>query len=126
MDENSRLVRAAVFETTFGVFHKFRCHIIDNTDVARIWREGCADQELNDDDRTRFDLLGEEFIFGLNSIFSQAVAAGNEDAAREMPPVLAMSLRDNPGMGTVWERVRRELTATGRSGFAEAVDSAAY
>ena len=78
MDENSRLVRAAVFETTFAHFSLFRRHIIDSADVARIWREGCAEHELNDDDHARFEYLGEEFIYGLNTSFSQVIAAGNE------------------------------------------------
>ncbi len=49
MDENSRLARAAVFETTFANLSQFRRHVIDSADVARIWREGCAGHELNDD-----------------------------------------------------------------------------
>ncbi len=40
MEENSWLARAAVLATTFEHFSRFRCHIIDNADVARIWRKG--------------------------------------------------------------------------------------
>ena len=59
MQENARLARAAVVSTTFEHMSRFRHHIIDNADVARIWREGCAAQELDEDDRTRFDQLAQ-------------------------------------------------------------------
>ena len=121
MEENSRLVRAAVFETTFTRFSLFRRHIIDSADVARIWREGCADHDLNEDDHTRFEHLGEEFIYGLNASFSQAIAAGNELLSRVLPPVLAASVCNDPGMRTMWEHHRSNLTA---SGFAGAVNTA--
>ncbi len=85
MQENARLARAAVIGTTFDHISQFRRHIIDHADVARIWRQGCAgEQELGEDDRTRFDQLAQEYIFGLNSVFSQAVAARNEDFASSM------------------------------------------
>ena len=123
MEENSRLIHAAVLETTFTHFSQFRRHIIDNSDVARIWREGCADHELlNDDDSVRFEQLGEELVYGFNSVFSQATAAGNEELSRGLPVTLATMMSSDPGIRTIWKRVRVRLTATGRSRFAEAVD----
>ena len=123
MEENSRLIHAAVLETTFTHFSQFRRHIIDNSDVARIWREGCADHELlNDDDSVRFEQLGEELVYGFNSVFGQATAAGNEELSQGLPSGLAARVSIAPGLRTIWERIRSILTATGRSRFAEAVD----
>ena len=124
MEENSRLARGAVLATTFEHFSQFRRHIIDHADVARLWREGCAGQELNEDDRTRFDQLGEELVFGLNSVWGQAVAVRNDDLVEAMPPALARRVHANPGIRGYWDGARVELTARGRSGFVEAVDAA--
>ena len=123
MEENSRLAQSAVLANTFVHFSQFRRHIIDDADVARIWREGCAGQELDENDRTRFEALGQELVFGVNSIFGQAVAAGNEDLVADMPPVLAGSVHANPGIRRIWGEVRGGLTARARSSFAEAVDA---
>ncbi len=124
MEENSRLARGAVLATTFAHLSQFRSHIIDNADVARIWHEGCAGGELNQDDRTRFDSLGEELVFGLNSVWGQALAAGNEDLVEAMPLLLARRVHANPGVRGYWHHARQELTARGVSGFVEAVDTA--
>ena len=123
MEENSRLARAAVVSTTFEHMSQFRRHIIDNADVARIWREGCAgEQELGEDDRTRFDHLAQEFIVGLNSVSLQAVAARNEIYAKAMPAILARQAHVEPGLRIFWETFRASLTGDGRSSFVEAVD----
>ena len=123
MEENSRLAQGAVLATTFEHLSRFRHHIIDNADVARIWREGCNAGELNEDDRTRFNSLREELVFGLNSVWGQAVAARNEDLVKAMPRVLATRVHANPGIRGYWDEIRKELTAGGRSGFVEAVDA---
>ena len=73
-------------------------------------------------DPKKFEQLRQELVFGFNSVFSQAVAAGNEELSRGMPSGLAEMVSIAPGMGAIWERVRSSLTATGRSLFAEAVD----
>ena len=124
MEENSRLARGAVLATTFEHLSQFRGHIIDNAEVARIWREGCGGEEPNEDDRTRFESLREELAFGLNSVWGQAVAAGNEDLVKATPRILATRVHANPGLRGYWDKVREELTAGGRSGFVEAVDAA--
>ena len=124
MDENSRLARAAVIGTTQERMSQFRRHIIDNADVARIWREGCeSQQELADDDRTRFNNLAQDFMYGFNSFFGQAVAARNETYAKAMPSILARRVCGTPGLQIAWEVFRNELTADGRSSFVEAVDN---
>ena len=124
MEENTRLAQAAVLATTFEHFSQFRRHIIDNADVARLWREGCAGRELNEDDRTRFDELGDEYVYGLNSVFGQAAAAGNEGLVKAMPPVLARRVHVDPGIRVIWDGVREGLKAQERSRFVEAVDAA--
>ena len=125
MEENSRLARAAVIGTTFDHISQFRRHIIDNADVVRIWRQGCAaEQELSEDDWTRFEQLAQEFVFGLTSVFGQAVAARNEDFARSMPSALARRVHDEPGLRAIWEKMVKGLTAEGGSSFVEAVDIA--
>ena len=125
MEENSRLAQAAVVVTTFDHISQFSRHIIDNAEVARIWREGCAaEQELNEDDRTRFDHLAQVFILGLNSVYGQAEAARNEDYAKAMPSIFARRVSIEPGLRIFWETFRKELTTGGRSSFVEAVDIA--
>ncbi len=121
--ESSRIARAAVYETTFAHFSQFRQHIIDNADIARIWREGCADRALNEDDRTRYIHLVRELVYGCNAAFSVAIAAGNEDLSRAMPKSLAARVRNDPGVRTVWQETRSELIATESSlAFTGAVD----
>ena len=123
MEENARLAQGAVLATTFTHFSNFRRHIIDNADVARIWREGCGGGELAEDDRTRFDQLGDEFIFGFNSVFAQAVAAGDKDMAKAMPQSLAGFVHANPGIHVIWERMREVLATDPSSKFVELVDA---
>ena len=124
MEENSRLAQSAVLANTFVHFSQVRRHIIDNADVARIWREGCAGQELDENDLTRFNALGQELVYGTNSIFGQAIAAGNEHLMKSMPPGLAASVHANPGIRRIWGEVREGLASRERSSFVEAVDIA--
>jgi hypothetical protein len=124
MEENSRLAQAAVIGTTFCHLSQFSRHIIDNADVARIWREGCGAQELSEDDRTRFDQLAHVFVLGLNSVFGQAEAARNEDYATAMPSIFARRVQLEPGLRIFWEAFRKERKTDGNSSFVEAVDIA--
>ena len=111
IEENSRLARAAVIGTTQERMSQFRRHIIENADVARIWREGCAgEQELADDDRTRFNQLAQDFMYGFNSFFGQAVAARNETYAKAMPSILARRVCGAPGRECI--SVRQALVGT--------------
>ncbi len=124
MNENSRLTRAAVSAQTFEIFAEHRRHIIDNADVAKIWRDGLAGRDLHEDDQTRFDHLGEEYIFGLNTAFNLARAAEYERVVEGMPEALALSMHNGPGMRPIWERLRGPLTVGGDSSFVYAVDAA--
>ncbi len=124
MQENSRLARAAVSVQTFQIFAEHRRHIIDNEDVAKIWRDGLAGRDLNGNDHTRFEQVGEEYIFGLNTAFNLGRAAGYERVAEGMPEALALSMHNGPGMRTIWNELRGTLTTAGDSSFAEAVDTA--
>ncbi len=124
MKENARLARAAVCKQTFEIFAEHRRHIIENADVARIWREGLAGRDLDENDRTRFEQVGEEYIFGMNVAFNLGRAAGYERVLEGMPHTLALTMHKGPGMRVIWKRVRGALTTVGDSSFADAVDTA--
>ncbi len=125
MEETSRLAKAAVLSTTFERFSRFGGHIIDNAEVARLWREGCAGRELDEDDRTRFNALGQEFIYGAAAAFDHAIAAGSEDVVEVLPAVFARSVHGEPGLRAIWEEIRLGWgTKAARSNFDGAVDAA--
>ena len=125
MEENSRLAKAAVLSTTFEHMSQFGRHIIDNAEVARLWREGCAGRELNEDDRTRFSALGQELVYGAASAFDHAVAAGSEDVVQVLPVVFARRVHAEPGLRAIWDEIRQGWgTEAARSDFDGAVAAA--
>ena len=124
MEENSRMARVAVSAQTFEIYAEHRRHIIDNADVAEIWRNRLAGRDLSTNDQTRFEQVGQEYIFGLNVAFNLARAAGYERVIEGMPNQLAETMHSGPGMRPIWDRAHGALTSVGDSSFADAVDTA--
>jgi hypothetical protein len=125
MEETSRLAKAAALGITFEHLSQFGRHIIANADVARLWREGCAGRELDEDDRTRFNALGQEVVYGMASAFDHAVAAGAEDIVQVLPAVFARRVHVEPGLLAIWEELRQSWgTEAARSNFDGAVAAA--
>ena len=119
------MARAAASAQTFEFFSEHRRHIIENADVAKIWRDGLAGRDLDEIDRTRFEHAGEGYIFGLNAAFNLGRAAGVGKIVEDMPSVLAQTMHDGPGMRTIWKRFRMVFTTGEDSSFGDAVETAA-
>jgi len=82
--------------------------IVQNPDVARIWREGLGDRgSLNSDDKVRFDLLLGELIAGITEGFMDQGLLGNSDASatRDNQENIRAFLQ-TPGGAAWWPKYR--------------------
>ena len=73
IDENTKAAQAAAFDSSISHTFVARQMVIENEDVARIYREGGIDPEaLSEDDRLRYRLILHNILWSLWNMQSQA------------------------------------------------------
>ncbi len=103
MAENSILVRQAGLDQTFGQFSRHRDRIINNAEVAKIWIDGMAGNELGEIDGQRFDSMAVEYILINRGAYLRSRVVEDEILRRTSTRGFARGLHRNRGMRRIWE-----------------------
>ena len=119
MEANSRISINAAYDQTFDHLSRIRLLRAGDGEVARIWRLGCGEENLEPDEQTRFSDLFEELFMARMMAFHRAatleIPAIDFGAVRNM----AGDLKDNPGLLVQW---RNRVHTPASAGFREAVE----
>jgi len=102
MEENTRIQKAASLDSFNNAFSRFRSHIINSDDVARIWIEGKAGRLTSETDRERFIELSMELIVTNFAGYERAVAVANAPQVEKILQISLSMLRMHPGFHAVW------------------------
>ena len=94
--QNSRLVRASTASATSATNADFSSLVVQDSDVARIFREGMADRSsLSEDDTQRFDMLlgmgftswNQEYQFVSDGVIGRSVWENRMGTMRRVLPL---------------------------------------
>ncbi len=116
---SNNLARVASRDTSFDQFSGWRRLLASDADVARVWRQGCAGEELSADDAVRFEALAKEnFNMFVNWEFRARVGGRNEVAEQAIVGFVAqLKHDDHSGLKEMW----LSNNESRRNGFSEAV-----
>ena len=100
--------------------------IVQDADVARVFREGLRDRgSLNADDTVRFDLLLGEIVGGITSWFTDREVLGDKDNSRESFGVEnLLAFLQTPGGAAWWAQYQDRYPPSARSGVEEILRTA--
>jgi hypothetical protein len=120
--QSTQELQFATLDTTIGLYNNWRNKVIENDDVAEIWRKGTAGEELNPNQALRFRLLLSELMYVHQAAYIRIMngayySDGQEDTMRRT----VLSLLRNEAVRSRWNANRFGSAYTEE--FVEYVDS---
>ncbi|MEZ5503621.1 MAG: hypothetical protein R3E50_13530 [Halioglobus sp.] len=97
--QNTSLLKLSELRGIQDDADRWRAHLIENKDVASVYRRGLLDPEsLDADDKLRFRMLQDQLFFGWQATFSQ-----NPTNPMLAPGFIESTLK-NPGGSLYWQK----------------------
>ena len=102
IQQNTRATNISSLDSTLSQYNHFRENIIRDREVAELWENGLAEEELDGPDSIRFNMLVNELMFTIQAVYLRMrEAAITEDAAGTTRAVVETYMR-YPGIHQWW------------------------
>ena len=85
--QSTQELQFATLDSTVGLYNNWRAKVIENDDVAEIWRKGMAGEELNPNQALRLRLLLSELMYAHQAAYVRVTSGahyseGQKDSMR--------------------------------------------
>jgi hypothetical protein len=107
--EANVLARSAAIDRVHDQLQEFSRCLVADPELVRIWLAGCAAEQLEKIDQTRFNQLANYRLSIFTGWEQRALAVNMPGSAKLAVTQLADELRRNPGLRLCWERLRPGL-----------------
>lgn len=124
IDEANELSRLEARTIEIEQFNDFRRVLIEDPELLRIWNAGLADEELNDVDEGRFELLCANLVWISAGSWERSVALGRTAAANATTSIRAGMIEDSSRFAACWEVMRGNLIPYGMGDYVQQVEEA--
>lgn len=120
--QSTQELQFGTLESTVGLYNNWRSKIIENDDVAEIWRKGSAGEELNPNQALRFRFLMSELMYAHQATYVRIKSGAQYSEGQEdsMQRTVKNMLRFEP-VRNRWSKDRFESAYN--DDFVEFVDS---